>query len=63
MQDAVRRGKLSRAKCEGCGAEAAEAHHVDYQQPLKVSWLCKACHDEEHRRLSRAARAAARRIT
>jgi ribosomal protein S27AE len=56
VSDAVRRGSLVKEPCERCGAATAEAHHADYAQPLKVRWLCKPCHDEEHRRLNRESR-------
>lgn len=26
-----------------------EAHHIDYSQPLKIIWLCTACHNKTHR--------------
>jgi len=28
------------------------AHHPDYTQPLKVTWLCKSCHRELHQNSS-----------
>ena len=32
--------------CEECGAtdRSIEAAHYDYDQPLKVRWLCRSCH-------------------
>jgi ribosomal protein S27AE len=39
-QRAIRRGELIRQPCEVCGASPAYAHHDDYEQPLKVRWLC-----------------------
>jgi len=44
----LRRGKIERKPCEGCG-ERAEMHHPDYTQPLLVQWLCRACHLKLHR--------------
>ena len=43
-----RRGRLIRLACEACGALHAEKHHVDYNQPLLVRWLCRPCHLKEH---------------
>jgi hypothetical protein len=43
----LRRGKLQRSVCEGCGA-VAEMHHDDYDKPLEVRWLCRSCHLDEH---------------
>ncbi len=45
----VRRGALDRQDCGLCGEAKAEAHHVNYAQPLNVVWLCKACHSCAHR--------------
>lgn len=46
---AIRDGKLKREPCEACGKEPAQAHHDDYNYPLKVRWLCKDCHARWHR--------------
>lgn len=43
----LRRGKLTRQPCEGCGGHA-EMHHDDYDKPLEVRWLCRRCHLAEH---------------
>lgn len=45
---AQRRGRIIKQRCERCGAAQAEKHHDDYTQPLKVRWLCLACHRLEH---------------
>lgn len=45
--NAIRDGRLIRQGCEVCGA-FAEAHHEDYQEPLKVKWLCKIHHEATH---------------
>ena len=44
----LRDNHLSRGKCEVCG-ETAEAHHDDYNKPLKVRWLCFKHHREWHK--------------
>ncbi len=42
---------LEKQPCMVCGAKA-EAHHIDYKQPLKVLWLCKKHHEMlEHKQL------------
>lgn len=46
---AIRDGKLSPQACEVCGEEKTQAHHDDYNYPLKVRWLCVNCHNEWHR--------------
>ena len=46
---AIARGKVHKQPCEICGMEPAEAHHDDYNNPLKVRWLCKKHHVEWHR--------------
>lgn len=47
----IKLGKLQRGlTCELCSEfGATEAHHTDYGQPLKVMWLCDACHGACHR--------------
>lgn len=54
---AMRSGKIKRAAaCERCGEAAppdAEragifAHHDDYNEPLRVRWLCVRCHCRWH---------------
>lgn len=47
--NAIARGIIAKQVCEICGAEKAEAHHDDYNKPLKVRWLCKRHHAEWHR--------------
>lgn len=48
----IHRGTLAREPCEKCGAEFAEAHHLDYANPRVVRWLCPPCHRLEHRTIS-----------
>jgi hypothetical protein len=49
---ALRKGVLIRPEnCEHCGASGRLLkHHPDYSQPLKVTWLCSACHGIQHRK-------------
>lgn len=36
-------------KCSLCFEEKSEAHHFDYEKPLRVIWLCKDCHEWLHK--------------
>jgi hypothetical protein len=44
-----RRGKLVPLPCR-CGSTEVEKHHDDYNKPLQVTWLCRACHLGEHQK-------------
>lgn len=58
-EKALEKGLLVRPeRCETCGQEPAsftdgragiQAHHVDYNRPLDVMWLCQPCHHDWHR--------------
>ena len=48
-QYAIFKGVLKREACEVCGAEKTDAHHDDYNEPLKVRWLCRKHHMEWHK--------------
>lgn len=48
---ALQFGWLKRHSCERCGEVRVHAHHEDYMEPLRVRWLCRACHSAEHRAL------------
>lgn len=45
---AINSRRLVRRPCEVCGALRSEAHHVDYDKPLDVRWLCRLHHDWLH---------------
>lgn len=47
---AIKSGKLVRLPCENCGEQQSEAHHIDYNKPLEVMWLCRRCHEEWHKK-------------
>jgi len=58
LQYQVKIGKIRRRKrCERCNViersedrkSKIEAHHHDYSKPLDVEWICRRCHDEEHK--------------
>ena len=44
---AIQKGRVARGPCEVCGA-FAEAHHVDYDKPYEVQWLCRLHHARRH---------------
>lgn len=46
---ALKRGILVREPCEVCGEANVDAHHDDYDRPLRVRWLCRKHHKAEHR--------------
>jgi hypothetical protein len=50
VNNAVRDGKLTKLPCWVCGTtENVEGHHVHYDMPLDVIWLCTKHHAEVHR--------------
>ena len=47
----IRIGHINRPKnCENCGIKCIPHghHHMGYENPLKVMWLCSLCHGEIH---------------
>lgn len=42
-----KRAGLARLPCV-CGAGKTHMHHVDYDQPYLVAFLCPTCHRHEH---------------
>jgi len=48
---ALATGKLKRLPCRICGDKQSNGHHVDYDEPLEVDWLCDKHHALEHSRL------------
>lgn len=48
LRNALRRGDIERKPCEKCGSKYSEAHHQNYDNPTKVRWWCKACHEGVH---------------
>jgi|SRR6186713_1464084 len=43
-----KRGRLVPQPCD-CGVNDVEMHHLDYQRPLDVQWMCRPCHLDLHR--------------
>lgn len=54
VNTAVKKGSIKKPECcQMCdGDEDLQAHHIDYSQPLKVYWLCRACHSKAHGKYS-----------
>lgn len=53
VRKALESGKLKRAsRCEVCGNGAPQyrlvAHHLDYNAPLAIIWLCHPCQAHNH---------------
>ncbi len=45
---AIRRGLIIKKPCR-CGNENSEVHHRDYSNPCDIEWLCRRCHEKEHK--------------
>lgn len=45
---AVAQGQIQRLPCEICGEVKSHAHHVSYDAPLLVTWLCHGHHMQTH---------------
>lgn len=63
VKEALRTGKLVKLPCQVCGSPHSEAHHPNYDKPLRVRWLCRIHHKRLHQRqiLKRARSAIGRR--
>lgn len=51
VEKAVARGELIKpSACEECleSRDLLHAHHDNYELPLEVRWLCRACHKTTH---------------
>ena len=48
VHNEIRRGNLIRQPCEDCDNPRTDAHHDDYDKPLKVRWLCRKHHRQIH---------------
>src|SRR3990167_1622994 len=50
VKAALEAGRLAKPIfCPRCfRRKPVEAHHDDYRKPLKVRWLCRACHTHVH---------------
>lgn len=47
---ALRTGRLTKPEvCAGCShRRQLHAHHENYREPLRVTWLCARCHRHHH---------------
>jgi hypothetical protein len=52
---ALKSGRIIKRPCHFCGKPEVEMHHVDYDQPLLVYFLCTVCH-KRHEAMVRATR-------
>lgn len=48
----VKRGKIIKKPCMVCGDTNVQAHHLNYNYPRIVDWLCRAHHLELHNTLT-----------
>ncbi len=50
LYQAIVRGKVRKPSlCENCGKNTdLQGHHIDYDRPLFVEWLCRKCHAIKH---------------
>ena len=48
----LKAGKIKKPnKCMSCKQDKSlEIHHLDYNKPLEVLWLCRICHRKLHRK-------------
>lgn len=49
LNNAIKRGDITRQPCVACGKPNAHGHHHDYSRPFDVEWLCVRCHAKTHR--------------
>lgn len=49
-EKAIREGRIAVSEtCEDCGQyKPLVAHHVDYNDPENIEWLCGSCHKLAH---------------
>ena len=48
ISNAIRDNRLKRQPCRICQNPNGEAHHLSYDDPYNVDWLCKTCHFKAH---------------
>ena len=49
LNSAILSDKIVRKPCEFCGEEKSEGHHINYDWPLTVIWVCRKCHCKLHK--------------
>jgi hypothetical protein len=61
-EKALKRNRIWRSPCcmapDCYSTENLHGHHVDYDKPLSVVWLCASCHSALHREFTMKMRAA-----
>lgn len=48
VNNALKRGAITKTACWVCGEAEVDAHHADYSRPLDVIWLCVMHHRQIH---------------
>lgn len=48
LNQAKATGKIIAKRCFLCNKTKTDAHHLDYNYPLKVIWLCRQHHSDVH---------------
>lgn len=46
---AIASGVIKKLSCEVCGSKDSQVHHLDYNNPLEVIFLCDTHHRQWHR--------------
>lgn len=49
---ALKLGKIKRPERCKCGNSPVQGHHTNYNEALKVKWLCRDCHFNLHKKLN-----------
>jgi hypothetical protein len=44
-----KRGIIAKQSCQRCGSNKAQMHHLNYELPKSVIWLCRPCHLAWHK--------------
>jgi hypothetical protein len=48
VNNALRDNRLFKEPCCVCGCTKVVGHHMDYNNPLDVTWMCQAHHKQWH---------------
>jgi len=48
VHSAIKLKKIVKGRCYICNEKKVQAHHIDYNYPLKVLWLCIKHHADYH---------------
>lgn len=51
LNNAIKIRKIIKEKCRDCKRKDTHGHHLDYDKPLEVIWLCPIHHKLEHQKL------------